>query len=169
MLTSLPEYKSARSISVFLSMPASELSTRKIVEHALKDGKSVLVPYLYKNPQPGQPKSLMDMVKLHSEEDFHSLKADKWGIPTPEPSSRAHCLEGHDSQQNDQQPISRMDLEMMVVPGVAFDHKLQRLGHGRGYYDHFLSRYQARLQSSVGSQENMPFLGRSVRHLDNEQ
>ncbi|MDR1455802.1 MAG: 5-formyltetrahydrofolate cyclo-ligase [Tannerella sp.] len=33
--------------------------------------------------------------------------------------------------------------ELIIVPGIAFDRRLNRLGRGKGYYDRFLSRHPA--------------------------
>ena len=134
-----PEYEAAINIGIFLSMPTGEVKTDGIVRHALEAGKQVYVPYLYKKRLEGKkdPVPLMDMATLCSKEDYSSLERDKWGIPSLKKSSlskRMLCIEENEVPRND-------DLDMILVPGVAFDTSMGRIGHGRGYYDRFLAAY----------------------------
>lgn len=156
-LLSLPEYKAARRISVYLSMPGGEISTSSIVRDALDQGKKVFIPYTYNlsDPKEGQPKSIMDMVELQSMHDFDTLKPDKWGIPTPSKdsiSSRANCFGGNGITNGDISNTSE-GLDLIVMPGMAFDSNFGRLGHGKGFYDYFLTRCH--------NASRMPFCGKN--------
>lgn len=146
-------------------MPKGEASTKTIVEDALQQGKQVFVPYIYKpqTQEQGKPRSVMDMVSLHSKADYEGLKPDAWGIPTLNEDSiheRDWVLGDHgdrDSAASGNVSISNtrgaQTLNIIVMPGVAFDKGLGRLGHGKGFYDYFLERYHGSKAAS------MPFLG----------
>ncbi|MCJ1283190.1 hypothetical protein MMC26_002517 [Xylographa opegraphella] len=161
-LFTLPQYQSARKISVYLSMPSGEVSTRYIVENALRNGKQVFVPYLYNETfDDGKTFSaVMDMVSISSEADYNALPRDSWGIPTPDPASistRVRSLSGNSHS------ASSESLDMIVIPGVAFDQDRRRLGHGKGFYDFFLHRYHESLRFNTFGQGNIenlktPFL-----------
>src|SRR5437667_9368397 len=94
----MPEYLSAKRISIYLSMPAREISTASIVEDALRREKKVFIPCTRKVPLTltgGHPASVMDMLALHSKADFEAFARDSWGIPTPSKESvsgRENCL-----------------------------------------------------------------------------
>lgn len=153
----MPEYKAARRISVYLSMPTGEINTSNIVRDALDQGKKVFIPYTYNVDEPvdGQPKSIMDMVELSSMKDFEALEADKWGIPTPSKdsiSSRANCFGTAGITNGETEQITD-GLDLIVMPGMAFDSSFGRLGHGKGFYDFFLSRCHQALR--------MPFRGKN--------
>ncbi len=53
--------------------------------------------------------------------DMGKLSPGAWGIPEPEEGKEGNGEEG-----------------LIVVPGVAFDQRLNRLGYGGGFYDRFL-------------------------------
>lgn len=167
ILKTLPEYLEARRVGIYLSMPSAEISTKAIVLHALQEKKKVFVPYIYRfnKSDPRRPKSAMDMVSLQSPEDYESLQPDSWGIPTPgeETMNRRKCILGEkEIGQCNMDETRKENLEIIIMPGVAFDRKLSRLGHGKGFYDSFLERYH-RLHTpgeSVSAKKTMPFLGK---------
>lgn len=119
-------------------MPSGELSTTGIVKDALQRGKNVYIPYIHTQDNI----SVMDMFALGSMSEFESLQPDKWGIP----SLLVTQIEGR-------QNALVQGLDLIVMPGMAFDHGFRRLGHGKGYYDHFLTRYS-------NLTRKMPFLGK---------
>jgi 5-formyltetrahydrofolate cyclo-ligase len=135
---SLPEYQNAKSIAVYLSMPTGELSTSRIVQDAFARGKNVYIPYIHTV----EKTSVMDMLALESMTEYESLLPDKWGIPSLQPVQVPGRQNG----------LAENGLDLIVMPGMAFDRGFRRLGHGKGYYDHFLTRY-----SQLSKQ--MPFLG----------
>ena len=150
-------------------MPGAEVSTDGIVHDALGKGKDVFIPYIYRvenSPTEG-PKSVMDMVSLHSLADYKALKPDSWGIPTPSNatiSKRRRCLGAHRTALDIKSSTSNEieDLDMIIMPGVAFDKGLARLGHGKGFYDFFLHRYHQTRFTENEEPKQMPFLGRTA-------
>ena len=147
-------------------MPKSELSTRDVLTNAFANNKKVFVPYLYKvnSHDRSKPVLVMDMVSLHSKSDFESLERDAWGIPSVAEDSigtreRILCITGDGGQENEspeENSLTKTEkgrLDVIIMPGVAFDKGLSRLGHGKGFYDSFLQRYHS---AKVAP---MPFLG----------
>ena len=47
-------------------------------------------------------------------------------------------------------------LDLVLVPGVAFDWKGERLGFGKGYYDRFLTKTSALLVGVAFSAQVIP-------------
>ncbi|MCJ1260301.1 hypothetical protein MMC22_000161 [Lobaria immixta] len=147
-------------------MPTGEISTKAIVLDALQAGKKVFIPYTYVAPSLAAqgPKSVMNMVSLQSKEDYESLRPDAWGIPTPSRASvseRESCLDDDEVRSGESAGaiISNESLDMVIMPGMAFDKGLARLGHGKGYYDFFLQRLHQQVNVAHGAAENqMPFL-----------
>lgn len=161
-IKAMPEYQKASRIGIYLSMPASELSTNDIVVDALNQGKSVFVPYLHKAADSAQLKQMskMAMLKLHSKEDLDSLKRDNWGIPTLDSGSVPHRenAQGGFGLERRQDEVNKGRLDLILVPGMAFDRERRRLGHGKGFYDRFLWEYK---DFSPGSRNfEMPILGK---------
>ena len=147
-------------------MPAAEVSTALVVQDALRHGKKVFVPYISKIPTPvrEERKNIMDMVSLLDWQDYEGLERDGWGIPTPGDDSiwrRERCLADAGGLEGEQGGGDEGDwgVDLVVMPGMVFDRGLRRLGHGKGFYDSFLQRYQQRLTVGANGTRKMPFLG----------
>jgi 5-formyltetrahydrofolate cyclo-ligase len=131
-------------------MPSGEVQTDAVVRHALSSGKHVYVPYLHRSPLdiPGTPARVMDMVRLRNLADYESLVPDRWGIPSIDPATvheRERILGGPDAQHSE-----RSALDLVLMPGVAFDldpatSLTRRCGHGKGFYDFFIHRYSEKV------------------------
>ncbi|KAI7902294.1 5-formyltetrahydrofolate cyclo-ligase-like protein [Cokeromyces recurvatus] len=122
-LQELDCFKKSQNISIYISMPTCEIMTTEIIHHVLTTGKNCFIPRC--------TKSTMDMVKLASLEDFNSLPMNKWNIPEPrldEPRENA---------------LDENGLDLILVPGVAFDKNKNRIGHGKGYYDRYIKKCNA--------------------------
>ncbi len=110
-----PEFKNAKTIMAFLSMPG-EVNTSYIIKHAFAAGKRVLVPKV------NWKKQTMKAVELKSLD--HPLETVKLGLKEP----------------LDAETVKVGEIDLIIVPGLAFDEKLNRLGRGGGFYDRYLSK-----------------------------
>ncbi|BGP52571.1 hypothetical protein JCM8202_004931 [Rhodotorula sphaerocarpa] len=155
-----PAYLSARSISCYLSLPHSEIQTDALIRHALENGKRIYVPYC-----PKQDKTVMRMVRLNSLEHFQRLNVNRWGIREVDPDE-VPSLEDVDSPASTATPSTPTTtttdsdpdggLDLLIVPGVAFDPYRRRLGHGRGYYDRYINQYCLSYPQRFAGRKNPP-------------
>lgn len=112
-LAQTPEFDRARTVMLFLSLPA-EVVTDVLVQEAFSRDKRVVVPLVVYETRQIVP------VQLH---DLHEhMQTDKYGLRSPDQSKMI--------------PVAQVDL--VVVPGLAFDRFGHRLGRGGGFYDRFL-------------------------------
>lgn len=89
----------------------NEVDTTCIIQRLLEEGKTVLLPKV-------EEKHILPVVVS----DISRLKTGYAGIKEPEGDVY----------------IGRIDV--VVVPGVAFDERGYRLGYGKGFYDRFLEK-----------------------------
>ncbi|KAL3471846.1 hypothetical protein BJX99DRAFT_236690 [Aspergillus californicus] len=166
-LLALPEYQKAKRIGVYLSMPTGELSTTAIVQDALKNHKEVFVPYIHsiETKATQQKMSVMDMLALESMDEFLSLERDRWGIPSltkAQAVSKKNCFGGIGLSATglgaNGATAGSSGLDLIVMPGMAFDPGFRRLGHGKGYYDSFLTRYLRWEAENEIATRDMPLL-----------
>ena len=114
----LPFWKQAETVMAYWSL-AEEPDTRELMETALREGKTLLLP------------RCLDAGKMTAlpVRDLTGLKAGALGIPEPE--------EGKDGEK-----IPEPDL--ILVPCMTAAMNGVRLGHGAGYYDRFLAEHSGK-------------------------
>ena len=114
-------YRKAQVILCYAAFDG-EVETGRILSQALADGKRVAVPVMRRGSKRIFPTEILDHRR--------DLKtAGHLGIPQPKRRVLRRV------------PLGK--LELVVVPGVAFDRHGGRLGRGGGYFDRFLSRLPA--------------------------
>ncbi|WDT74196.1 MAG: 5-formyltetrahydrofolate cyclo-ligase [Candidatus Manganitrophus sp.] len=117
-----PEFNAAQTIHFYLAM-AAEVQTDEMIREAIRMKKRVVVPLV----QP-ETKSLTlsELIELHPSK----LQPGPYGISEPRLEYR--------------KKVDPREVELWVVPGVAFDETGNRLGFGGGYYDRLLSSARGR-------------------------
>lgn len=139
MILNTELYEQCTCILTYVSF-GSEVDTKVFIEKAIHDGKKVYVPKTY-------PAShAMDFFLC---EDLGSLKRTPFGILEPEGDpSLLFPYTTHISLDSAQDC-------MILVPGLAFDQKLGRLGSGGGYYDRYLSRFRKKMAIGMAFSEQI--------------
>jgi len=92
----------------------SEPATADLVRAVLKDGKRLVMPRIAEG----------DLVLHRVADPASDLKAGVWGIREPFP---------------DRPRVAPADVDLFLLPGLAFDPDGGRLGYGRGYFDRTLA------------------------------
>ncbi|MBI5227136.1 5-formyltetrahydrofolate cyclo-ligase [Candidatus Micrarchaeota archaeon] len=108
-LFSTEHFQKAKTVCFYLAK-GSEVSTKNMIESALSLGKHVVVPVTGEK---------IEFVHFTS---FEDLRRGRFGVPEPS------TLKPHSEEP-----------DLIVVPGIAFDLHLHRLGYGKGYYDKYLA------------------------------
>ena len=98
----------------------SEVTTAELIKHIWGMGKKVVAPRV---------DILHHILEHFYIQEFNNVLSGAFGIPEPDP---LHC-----------KPARTKDLQLIIVPGVGFDRRGNRLGSGHGFYDHFLAQTSA--------------------------
>jgi 5-formyltetrahydrofolate cyclo-ligase len=116
-LTSLERFKESKIIMAYMDFK-NEVMTGLLTEHCLKLEKTLAFPLI---------ESFQGIKKICAYEPNdhkNALKLGAFGILEP--------------VRQLSRKIDPKEIDMVVVPGVAFDTKGYRIGYGAGYYDVFL-------------------------------
>ncbi len=112
-LISTDQFRNAETIMFYLAMP-QEIDTAEAMKAAWQQKKTVVVPKVFWD------KKKMTAVRINSFDDEFSTEVA--GLRNP--------------KSNDE--VSPESIDLVIVPGLAFDRSGLRLGRGGGYYDKYL-------------------------------
>lgn len=121
----LPEYARARTVMFYIDV-RSEVRTRQHFPAALASGKKIVIPYCVDG-----------LLELFHLESMDELSTGMYKILEPREDLRSVASKR----------VSVEELDLIMVPGVAFDRRGARSGHGKGYYDKLLEH--ARLDAPL--------------------
>lgn len=119
-LLALDAYRGARCILAYMSF-GSEFDTAALIADALAAGKELCLPRVERATR---------RLMLHRVHDLAAdLQAGTWGIREP----RADCP-----------PADLARADFVLLPGVAFTARCERLGYGGGFYDRLIPQFRIR-------------------------
>ena len=109
------EFKSAKTIGTYLAT-GSEVRTEDIINNALQNQKVLSLP-----------KTHTDCIVFHRvlEEDFDKNRFIRGRFGITEPTGSSDVVD---------------HIDILIVPGLAFDSNGYRIGYGKGYYDRFIQK-----------------------------
>ena len=107
-------FRKAKIVMFYIAF-GGEVNTEEMIREAKKIGKLICVPVCRKDRETMQPTILEGNAKL---------KKGPYGVL--EPVAKAQ--------------VKPEDLDLIIVPGLAFDRECNRLGRGKGCYDRFLGK-----------------------------
>jgi len=115
-LADLAEYQRARTVMFYIDF-GCEVRTRLFLSDVLGREQRIVIPYC-----------LAGQIELFPLQSFDELELGTYGILEPK----------RGLQERPDRRVDPSELDMIVVPGLAFDRRGGRLGRGKGYYDKLL-------------------------------
>ena len=135
-LAGLDVWRDAAVVHTYVGAVQGEVATRGIVARALREGKTVVCPRVRWKPRG------LDSFAVGS---LGELTESSRGLWEPDPRRAA--------------PVDDGELDLVLVPGIAFDRRGWRIGFGAGLYDRVLAGVAAppvALAFSLQIQDSLP-------------
>ena len=121
----LPEYQTAGCVMWYVDV-RDEVRTRHVLPDSVAGDKRIVIPYCVDGE-----------LELFHLESMDELEIGMYKILEPRTDLRSVA----------EKSIDVKELDLIIVPGVGFDARGGRTGHGKGYYDKCLEN--ARLETPL--------------------
>lgn len=107
-----------------------EWNTRPLIEAGWQQGKTIVVPKCIPSD-----KSMI----FYQLDHFGQLESKYYNLLEPKPEETKE--------------VPKSEIQLVIVPGLLYDHKGYRVGFGGGYYDRFLADFQNKTVSLAYSRQ----------------
>ncbi len=114
-LQEILQIREARRFFVYMDMPG-EVQIRIFTQQCLSEGKEIAIPKMEGRD-----------LHFYKIESFRNLTDGVWHIQEPDPQFCPCADDWEDA--------------IMIMPGVAFDRTLHRVGYGGGFYDRYIEKH----------------------------
>lgn len=108
-------YKKSNNIFTYLNF-RNEVKTNKIINHIMQNNKNIYIPLCNT--------SIKEII-ICKMDNWEDVETGTFGILEPKPGTIKIS--------------NRKHIDLVIVPGIVFDIKGNRIGYGAGYYDKFFS------------------------------
>lgn len=110
-LLNMDIYNNAKNIYIYMDFNG-EVDTKEIIADAFSKGKRVAIPKIIENK-----------MEFYYIDDIADVDVGYFGYLEPLSNE-----------------LAKDEDHLMIMPGVAFDNKKNRIGYGRGFYDKYLAQ-----------------------------
>ena len=117
-------FRQANVIMAYAAIPP-EVNLSPVLEAILAAGKTLVLPRC-------EADGIMTARRI---DDFSQLISGAYGIREPKPDAPV---------------VPAAEIDLILVPGLAFDRTGRRLGRGKGYYDRFLANFHGKTMGICG-------------------
>jgi len=128
----MTEFQRARNIMAYMPL-RHEVDTRAVLVKLLALKKKLFLPAVNRERE--------EIAIFQVKNLTRDLTPGSYGILEPRPG---RCVPGRPS-----------DLDLVLVPGLGFDRKGGRLGHGKGYFDKFLRKVKRAKKIGIAFKEQI--------------
>ncbi|AIY73510.1 5-formyltetrahydrofolate cyclo-ligase [Bacillus anthracis] len=128
------EWAEAKIIGITLSME-HEVNTYPIIEKAWEEGKKVVVPKCNKETR---------TMSFRQISNFDQLETVYMNLREPIPALT--------------EEVNADEIDLQIVPGVAYTERGERIGYGGGYYDRYLVHHKGKTLSLAYSFQMVEYI-----------
>ena len=123
----LPEVRDCKTILAYFSV-GREPATLALISKLLESGKRVCLPLCVDLDEEGRRTGTVDAMEARVIKSFDDLVPGAYGIPEPKADTEMMLPEY---------------VDLIILPCLSCDRQCNRIGHGAGYYDKYLSKVRS--------------------------